>query len=102
MERSAEVCAFHATRWRPDSIRNRRRQHLLQLLPDVLQRLRAASGAAHRDGSFHRKRRYWGDGLFAGETISTGSMTGMLPIRAGQRVCARFGDLATVEIAFEA
>ena len=47
------------------------------------------------------ERRHWGDGLFAGETISTGSMTGMLPIRAGQRVCARFGDLATVEIAFE-
>jgi len=44
----------------------------------------------------------WGDGLRAGETISTGSMTGMLPIRAGQSVCARFGDLATVEIAFEA
>ena len=48
------------------------------------------------------ERRHWGDGLFAGETISTGSMTGMLPIRAGQSVCARFGDLATVEIAFEA
>jgi 2-keto-4-pentenoate hydratase len=48
------------------------------------------------------ERRHWGDGLRAGETISTGSMTGMLPIRAGQRVCARFGDLATVEIAFEA
>jgi 2-keto-4-pentenoate hydratase len=47
------------------------------------------------------ERRQWGDGLFAGETISTGSMTGMLPIRAGQSVCARFGDLATVEIAFE-
>jgi 2-keto-4-pentenoate hydratase len=46
--------------------------------------------------------RHWGDGLFAGETISTGSMTGMLPIRAGQSVCARFGDLATVEIAFKA
>jgi 2-keto-4-pentenoate hydratase len=48
------------------------------------------------------ERRDWGDGLFAGETISTGSMTGMLPIRAGQKICARFGDLATVEIAFEA
>ena len=29
------------------------------------------------------ERRRWGDGLRAGETISTGSMTGMLPIRAG-------------------
>ena len=28
------------------------------------------------------QRRQWGDGLRAGETISTGSMTGMLPIRA--------------------
>jgi len=48
------------------------------------------------------ERRHWGDGLRAGETISTGSMTGMLPIRAGQSVRAQFGDLATVEIAFEA
>ncbi|MBR1124931.1 hydratase [Bradyrhizobium lablabi] len=48
------------------------------------------------------ERRHWGDGLFAGETISTGSMTGMLPIRAGQLVRALFGDVATVEIAFEA
>jgi len=48
------------------------------------------------------ERRHYGDGLLAGETISTGSMTGMLPIRPGQRVCARFGDLATVEITFDA
>jgi 2-keto-4-pentenoate hydratase len=48
------------------------------------------------------ERKHFGDGLVAGEIISTGSMTGMLPIRAGQNVCARFGDLATVEIAFEA
>jgi 2-keto-4-pentenoate hydratase len=47
------------------------------------------------------ERRHFGDGLVAGETISTGSMTGMLPIRAGQSVCARFGDLASVEIAFD-
>jgi 2-keto-4-pentenoate hydratase len=47
-------------------------------------------------------RRHHGDGLFAGETISTGSMTGMLPIRAGQRVRARFGNAAAVEITFEA
>lgn len=47
-------------------------------------------------------RRRWGDGLAAGETISTGSMTGMLRIQAGQRVRARFGAEATVEIAFDA
>jgi len=48
------------------------------------------------------ERRRWGDGLRAGETISTGSTTGMLPIRAGQRVRAAFGDSAVVEIAFDA
>lgn len=48
------------------------------------------------------QRRQWGDGLRAGETISTGSMTGMLPIRAGQHVMARFGDVATIEIAIDA
>lgn len=47
------------------------------------------------------ERRRWGDGLRAGETISTGSMTGMLPVRGGQHVRARFGEVATVEIAFE-
>lgn len=46
------------------------------------------------------ERRRWGDGLAAGETISTGSMTGMLRIRAGQRVRARFGASAMAEIAF--
>ncbi|MBL6598649.1 MAG: hydratase [Alphaproteobacteria bacterium] len=46
------------------------------------------------------ERRRFGDGLRAGETISTGSVTGMLPIRPGQRVIARFGDQATVEIDF--
>ncbi len=48
------------------------------------------------------ERRHYGDGLRAGETVSTGSMTGMLRIRAGQSVRAYFGDLAVVEIAFEA
>jgi 2-keto-4-pentenoate hydratase len=48
------------------------------------------------------ERRRFGDGLRAGETISTGSMTGMLPIRPGQHVRARFGDSASVEIDFEA
>lgn len=47
------------------------------------------------------QRRLFGDGLRAGETISTGSMTGMLAIRAGQRVLARFGSAAQVEILFE-
>ncbi len=45
-------------------------------------------------------RRRLGDGLKAGETISTGSMTGMLPVRPGQRVVAHFGPSATVEIVF--
>lgn len=47
------------------------------------------------------ERRRWGDGLRAGETVSTGSMTGMLPIRAGQKVRAMFGEGAVVEIDFE-
>jgi 2-keto-4-pentenoate hydratase len=47
------------------------------------------------------ERRRWGDGLRAGETVSTGSMTGMLPIRAGQKVRAQFGASASVEIDFE-
>lgn len=47
------------------------------------------------------ERRRWGDGLRAGETVSTGSMTGMLPIRAGQKVRALFGASASVEIDFE-
>lgn len=41
-----------------------------------------------------------GRGLAAGETVSTGSCTGMLPVRAGQRVRALFGDAEPVEIAF--
>jgi 2-keto-4-pentenoate hydratase len=47
------------------------------------------------------ERRRFGDGLKAGTTVSTGSMTGMLPIRPGQHVLARFGDSATVEITFD-
>lgn len=46
------------------------------------------------------ERRRFGDGLKAGETISTGSMTGMLPVRPGQHVLARFGASAKVEISF--
>ncbi|MDI1262186.1 MAG: hydratase [bacterium] len=47
------------------------------------------------------ERRHWGDGLRAGETISTGSMTGMLPVRGGQHVRARFGGSATIEISID-
>jgi 2-keto-4-pentenoate hydratase len=47
------------------------------------------------------ERRRWGDGLRNGETVSTGSMTGMLPIRAGQKVRALFGASARVEIDFD-
>jgi 2-keto-4-pentenoate hydratase len=45
-----------------------------------------------------RKR---GRGLSAGEMVSTGSCTGMLPVRPGQRVVARFGDSASVGISFD-
>lgn len=45
-------------------------------------------------------RRRLGDGLRAGEMVSTGSTTGMRPVQSGQRVLARFGDTATVEIDF--
>lgn len=48
------------------------------------------------------ERRHWGDGLRAGETVSTGSTTGMFPVRAGQAVRAIFGDAAEVRIAFDA
>ncbi|MBK1659875.1 2-keto-4-pentenoate hydratase [Paracraurococcus ruber] len=48
------------------------------------------------------ERRRLGDGLRAGETVSTGSTTGMLPVRAGETVRANFGDAADVRIRFEA
>jgi 2-keto-4-pentenoate hydratase len=41
-----------------------------------------------------------GIGLAAGEMISTGSCTGMLPVRHAQRFVARFGADARVEIDF--
>lgn len=47
------------------------------------------------------ERRRLGGGLAAGETVSTGSCTGMLPVRAGQRVRAVFGGAAAVEVAFD-
>ncbi len=48
------------------------------------------------------ERRRWGDGLRAGETVSTGSTTGMFPVKGGQQVRAVFGDAAEVRIGFEA
>jgi len=45
--------------------------------------------------------RRWGQGLKAGEMISTGSTTGMLPIHEGQHVHAWFGTDADVEIMFK-
>ena len=47
------------------------------------------------------ERRRWGDGLRAGETVSTGSTTGMFPVKRGQSVRAVFGDAAEVRIVFE-
>lgn len=42
-----------------------------------------------------------GGGLDAGETISTGSCTGMMPVRRGETVVARYDDAAHVEVRFE-
>lgn len=47
-------------------------------------------------------RRVLGDGLAEGELISTGTATGMLLAKPGERMLARFGDDAAVEIAFGA
>ena len=47
-------------------------------------------------------RRVWGDGLAEGALVSTGTATGMLLARPGERMTARFGDDTTVEIAFDA
>ena len=38
--------------------------------------------------------------LLSGETISTGSCTGMFPVKSGAQVVAHFGDHARVEIEF--
>lgn len=46
------------------------------------------------------ERRRHGDGLRAGETISTGSTTGMLPVRSIRDVRVRFGEHAEVRISF--
>jgi 2-keto-4-pentenoate hydratase len=42
-----------------------------------------------------------GRGLKMGEIVSTGTCTGLDPVRPGDRVQADFGDLGTVEISFE-
>ncbi len=47
-----------------------------------------------------RRRNALGDGLRAGEWVSSGTCTGMLAARPGTRVLARFGDAAAVEVAF--
>jgi 2-keto-4-pentenoate hydratase len=46
------------------------------------------------------QRRRLGEGLREGEMISTGSTTGMFPVKAGQAVRAIFGDAAEVRIDF--
>ena len=42
-----------------------------------------------------------GRGLKSGEIVSTGTCTGLDPVRRGDRVQADFGDFGTVEIVFE-
>ena len=46
------------------------------------------------------ERARWGDGLKAGEIISTGTATGIVPIKTGRRVCATFGVGRTVNVDF--
>ncbi len=45
--------------------------------------------------------RRWGEGLSAGETVSTGSTTGMVPVRNTRHVRAVFGGQAEVVIDFD-
>ena len=42
-----------------------------------------------------------GRGLSAGEMVSTGSCTGMLPLRDSKHIVATFGDSARVETEFD-
>ena len=42
-----------------------------------------------------------GRGLKAGEIVSTGTCTGLDPVRPGDRVQADFGGLGTVDVSFE-
>jgi len=46
------------------------------------------------------ERSRWGDGLKAGETIGTGSITGMLPIHTRNRR-AIFGTFSPIEITID-
>lgn len=46
------------------------------------------------------ERRLLGEGMRQGEMVSTGSTTGMFPVKAGQSMRAVFGDSAEVRIAF--
>lgn len=87
----------------------------LAALPDVQVELKV-DGVAIRRGAgadvmghpitpllwLAEERRRHGLGLAAGEMISTGSCTGMLPVRAGQNVRVTFGTGAIVDITFEA
>ncbi|MEC9433834.1 MAG: hypothetical protein VYD87_13095 [Pseudomonadota bacterium] len=47
------------------------------------------------------EQRRWGEGLKAGETISTGSMTGMIRAKPGHRVRAIYADGAEVAVDFD-
>jgi len=47
------------------------------------------------------QRSAWGDGLAAGALVSTGTATGMLLAKAGQRMRATFGDAFTVDVSFD-
>jgi hypothetical protein len=85
---------------RPGSARYRRRQHLLELLPDILQRLGAAGGAAHRDRAFRRcdDERSKAPGPRRRHALAPQRREhDALPFG----VLARFGDLATIEITIE-
>lgn len=46
-------------------------------------------------------RRKWGDGLKAGEYVSTGTATGMLLAKQGDRMCGSFGSRWNVDVDFE-
>ncbi len=43
-----------------------------------------------------------GDGIRAGEVVSTGTCTGLTPIAPGETLVADFGDLGRVEVRFVA
>lgn len=48
------------------------------------------------------ERSAWGDGLAAGEFVSTGTATGMLLAKAGDCMVATFGSRFAIELAFDA